>query len=498
MAQKLYAGAPYKWTELTANDEVLLSNAGTINHDIAVDLGIAQFLCGYTIEANGNQTGISLAKTDTLDVNNNSDPTGQKLTEANVWILVDAGKITTLENKEYQAFFLKNKKTGEYIEAFPQVTDGITLHTTPSLGNATSFVIQSVDTYEGVRTTILKRYEEDPDYGAVFSHYVVTKNDEGENVGTWYHLGHFWHYTYTYYGTATEMAGWNVMRVEFTQTWEDKLSILYTSFNGKEFNAGTDPGCYGEDEVIAFEDVLVYIEDSYCYYCEEWTEEDYKIAYEKLKKAYEELLASQVPLTDGLYYIIIDNIPFRGSGKNFSPPAYQARNDGLLWWASISEDKDEASFVWQITKTGEGTYSVKNLAHNMYLGCDDSEGHIPLEKTMTCEYAIKVDNRCCWNLIPCRSGGLTGGLWGDVVSIPFEEYGKGGYITRNDNLESGAVQLRVPSAEALELMGAKALKSDNAQGPVYSLDGRRVAPNGTRGLSKGIYIVGGKKVAVTK
>ncbi len=373
MAQELYAGAPYKWTELTANDEVLLSNGGTINHDIAVDLGMAQFLCGYIVEANGNQIGMSLAKTDTLDANNNSDPTGQKLTEANVWILVDAGKITTLENKEYQAFFLKNKKTGEYIEAFPQVTDGIILHTTPSLDKATSFVIQSIDTYEGVRTTMLKRYDEDPDYGAVFSHYVVTKNDEGENVGTWYHLGHFWHYTYTYYGTATEMAGWNVMRVESTQSWEDKLSLLYTKiYYGGEFVAGTDPGCCGEDEIIAFEEALVEALDMFDYCCHE--EIEYEVMYYKLKAAYDAVLASRVPLTDGLYYIIIDNIPLRGSGVKFSPPAYQARSDGLLWWTSISED--DASFVWQITKTGEGTYSVKNLARNTYLGCDDSEGHI--------------------------------------------------------------------------------------------------------------------------
>ena len=102
-AQKLYAGDPYKWNELKAGDEILLNNGGA-----------------YATPAAGWMHGITLAKTDTLNADKNTDPTGQTLTDFNVWILVDAGTITTLDDEEFQAFYLKNKKTNEYIECFEQ------------------------------------------------------------------------------------------------------------------------------------------------------------------------------------------------------------------------------------------------------------------------------------------------------------------------------------------------------------------------------------------
>ena len=48
-------------------------------------------------------------------------------------------------------------------------------------------------------------------------------------------------------------------------------------------------------------------------------------------------------------------------------------------------------------------------------------------------------------------------------------------------------------------MGVKVVAPDGPRdNTVYSLDGKRVSENGTRGLPKGIYIVNGTKVAVTK
>ena len=268
-AQKLYAGDPYKWNELKAGDEILLNNGGAYGDDIAGYGGPGQFLCGATTPAAGWMEGITLAKTDTLNADHNNDPTGQTLTDFNVWILVDAGTITTLDDEEFQAFYLKNKKTNEYIECFEQFTkETFASHTTPQLAKATSFVPRPIDSYSDVNTFMLKKYADDPDYGVIFSHYVVTTQvnsdtNEEEQVGTWWNLGYAWNYVHSYYGTASDMVGWNVLRPALSQTNEMKFRDFMASLGSDvSFLAGTDPGKFGEEEVIAFENALASAQDA--------------------------------------------------------------------------------------------------------------------------------------------------------------------------------------------------------------------------------------------
>ena len=503
MAQALYAGDPFKWNELKTGDEILLGNGGTKDGRMVAGRDFGQFLCGYTVAANGGQTGLSLAKTDTLNFASNTDPSGHVLSDANVWILEDAGRVKTLANEDYPAFFLKNKKTGEYIEAFTVPADGVVSHTTPSKEHATPFVFRSADTYRQTETNLLKMFEDDPDYGALLSHYEVTKDTlTGLDTGVWYQLGHYWDNTYTYYGTDIDKVAWNVLKVASTESWEKKVSDYLVSIIGtKTFIAGTDPGMFGEKELKAYENVLVSIYDAvdYGYYpggtgiiddsqWEEW--------YRQLIAAYEAVLASQVPLTDGFYYIIIDNDYsnyYLSVEAAYYPPAYKAGDDRKLWYGPL--EINSAQYVWQITKTGEETYSVKNLAQNTFLGYDDVDGHITMGETPTCGYAFVSHLNSRWNLIPGKSDGLTGGLWTKIVG----KEGETGYMSRSDDLPKGEVRLVAPSAKDLALMGVKVVAPDGPRdNTVYSLDGKRVSENGTRGLPKGIYIVNGTKVAVTK
>jgi hypothetical protein len=425
-AQKIYAGDPYKWNELKAGDEILLNNGGAYSDDVAGYGGPGQFLCGYTVAQNGYVAGITLAKTDTLNESKNTDPTGNKLTDANVWILVDAGTITDIYDEEYQAFYLKNKKTGEYIECFestPTATDFVS-HTTPQLAKATSFVPQPVDSYDGVKKTTLKKYEEDPDYGVIFSHYVVTtkvnsETGEEEQEGTWWHLGYFWNYTYSYYGTAVDMVGWNALKPVEGLSPKMLLEMFMTSIAGAEFNAGTDPGYFGADEVIAYEDALLAAQDAFDYEDPDapYSDEEWQGWYDDLKAAYDAVVASQVPLSDGLYYIIMDNqqtLGYREGKGDANVPAFQARSDMMLWWASL--DEEDPSFVWRLTKVGveeDGTpkYTVQNYGLSTYIAydMDNNEGFVCMSKDVVSDYDLIVrssDGR--WKFRCNTPGGMQG------------------------------------------------------------------------------------------
>ena len=425
-AQKLYAGDPYKWNELKAGDEILLNNGGAYADDIAGYGGPGQFLCGATTPAAGWMEGITLAKTDTLNADHNTDPTGQTLTDFNVWILVDAGTITTLDDEEFQAFYLKNKKTNEYIECFEQFTkETFASHTTPQLAKATSFVPRPIDSYGDVNTFMLKKYADDPDYGVIFSHYVVSTQvnkdtNEEEQVGTWWNLGYAWNYVHSYYGTASDMVGFNVLRPALSQTNEMKFRDFMASLGSDvSFIAGTDPGKFGEDEVIAFENALASAQDALDYNMDldgnDITEDSqWAPVYNLIKSAYEAVLASQVPLVDGLYFIIMDNnqtLGYREGRGDANVPAFQARSDKMLWWASL--DREDPSFVWRITKVGEeegkAKYTVQNWGLGTYIAfdMDNGEGFVCLSKESVCDYSINLrtsDGR--WQFVCNAKGGL--------------------------------------------------------------------------------------------
>lgn len=472
-AQKIYAGDPYKWNELKAGDEILLNNGGSydgagFNSGYA---GPGQFMCGATTPAAGWFHGINLAKTDTLNINNNTDPTGNKLSEFNVWILVDAGTITDIYDEEYQAFYLKNKKTGEYIECFEQFSDETyASHTTPQLAKATSFVPRSVDTYSDTQKDLLKKYSEDPDYGAIFSHYVVTtkvntETGEEEQEGTWWHLGFAWNYVYSYYGTATDMIGYNVLKPVTGLSAKAKLEMFMASIGDPEFNIGTEPGYFGQNEVIAFEDALLAAQDAFDYEDPNapYSEEQWEGWYNDLKTTYDAVLASQVPLSDGLYYIIMDNqqtLGYREGKGDPNVPAFQARSDKMLWWASLVED--DPSFVWEIKRVGEqedGTpkFSVKNYGLGTYIGYDDdnAEGFINMTKELVSDMTLELrssDGR--WNFIPnmTQEKGNKGGIYADCMGAvqPFS------HAQRNTSYEDAHFQRLVsPSAEMIAVMEPK-------------------------------------------
>lgn len=128
------------------------------------------------------------------------------------------------------------------------------------------------------------------------------------------------------------------------------------------FTTGTDPGCYGEAEVAAFEAAVTAAEgcdseDTDALTIEQLTQwkEDMESTYQAVQDSY----VAYVNVADGYYRIEVGGYDFL-----FEPAMYVVTDEDLVcstYWGAL---QDDVHYLWKLTGKGDNAYDVRNVSNN--------------------------------------------------------------------------------------------------------------------------------------
>lgn len=156
----------------------------------------------------------------------------------------------------------------------------------------------------------------------------------------------------------------------------DDLIAFYCKGEQPEevFIAGNEPGNYPKEKVDAF--MKVYNEALSSVEANTMTHESVKTMREQLIAQFHELLQSVNPITDGYYCIVSAHEGFKAAGKKM---AMYSDADNILKWKAY---EPSLNFVFEIKSTGEGVYSIRNMANQAFIG-NQSSYSTPVPVTAT-------------------------------------------------------------------------------------------------------------------
>lgn len=154
-----------------------------------------------------------------------------------------------------------------------------------------------------------------------------------------------------------------IIKAESTDTPIKKLQKLLDDISEKDpqYKAGTEPGYYSEEAIQNYS--AAYEEANYVL-SQELSDEEYTKAEQDLRKAYEAVEASLVKVGEGYFYFVNAYPEFnkvQGVEK-----AMCVLSNGKLGWNTF--DKKDPKFLFKVTPIGDGTYSIRNVYCNKYIG----------------------------------------------------------------------------------------------------------------------------------
>lgn len=142
-----------------------------------------------------------------------------------------------------------------------------------------------------------------------------------------------------------------------------------------QFPVGTAPGYYPEDKVEAFNEALsdAQIGRNLASSAEEFTE-----LRDNLRKAYAEVQASLIPVTEG-YYRFVNAYPEFETQQGVQK-AMNADVSGNLGWDTLNPE--DASQLFHVTAASDSTWSIQNVATGDFIANKNADtGRILLTKT---------------------------------------------------------------------------------------------------------------------
>ena len=367
----LKKGDRVSWDAVTAGDRLLLNNAtGTLN--------MAYPNCKFSSVDNVFLNAVQHQYT-TEGVR--LDVSAATLSSDNIFVLVAAPE----QHEGVPSYYLQHEASKKYIHC--EESNG-RVYMVEGSNDATSFeVIGALANYEPDSYGSWLTTGNVDDETAVFVHYV------GE---TKYHLGPFWNYGYTYYGTATDIIPWNLYRPVYSNKAVDKLPALFDQIKteNKTFTIGTAPGYYPEDKVTAFEQVYIEVDQ---YLADDGDAEDKcQTYYDNLKAAYEAVQGAFIKVTDGYYNFINDYDNYesiQGVKK-----AMSASPEGKLTWQTF--DPKDPTQLFKVTSLGDDTYSIQNVATGEYINTIAGQSSkVPMSAEQTTPQIFTfIANSTVWNI----------------------------------------------------------------------------------------------------
>lgn len=358
------------WSDLKAGDSILLRNA-------TCDVGRAS-----DTENPGSEQYLNLNKfvTGSWDTNHTTMAVEvpSVFTTDYVAILEDADPNPLNGSKR---FYLKCATNGRYFAA---------------TGNGTAGNYRIWTTDNRAEATWLEPRAMDPDYDLYYSlsaagnwAFVNTQVDDStmafmhqdinvataDTTATWY-LGPAWSYQFAHYSTrANDVIMWNVYRAMESTSARDLLKTLFTkTAEVDHYVIGTTPGCYSEEAVGQLVEQRAITED---FLYETHSEEECQIQLDALQKAFDNVKASFVKVTDGYYNFV--NAYNRYIELQDVEKAMTVDSKGNLAWAT--KDTLSAMQLFKVTVLTDTSYSIQNVGTGMYINTVAGQSNIvPMSK----------------------------------------------------------------------------------------------------------------------
>jgi hypothetical protein len=200
---------------------------------------------------------------------------------------------------------------------------------------------------------------------------------------------------------------WQIYEANIVEDYIADLSSLFTKVEQLKFIGGTDPGCYDQAMVDAFEKARTNAQDLLNSTDGSLTPENAKTAYKTLEDAYLALVVgTAVPVTEGYYRIKSAYSAFTAQQGAEAIKTIYTDNTDIMKWKNL--DNEDATMVWQFIDRHDGTWLLYNVGTGTYVNAAKSTGQSS-NYTMTSDStgcAVKITGlgQSAFNLISNLSG----------------------------------------------------------------------------------------------
>ena len=200
---------------------------------------------------------------------------------------------------------------------------------------------------------------------------------------------------------------WQIYEANIVEDYIADLSSLFTKVEQLKFIGGTDPGCYDQAMVDAFEKARTNAQDLLNSTDGSLTPENAKTAYKALEDAYLALVVgTAVPVTEGYYRIKSAYSAFTAQQGAEAIKTIYTDNTDIMKWKNL--DNEDATMVWQFIDRHDGTWLLYNVGTGTYVNAAKSTGQSS-NYTMTSDStgcAVKITGlgQSAFNLISNLSG----------------------------------------------------------------------------------------------
>ena len=183
-------------------------------------------------------------------------------------------------------------------------------------------------------------------------------------------------YTSIGWGTAPNI----VADIPAEYTYTDLQNVI-GAYGAKLYYVGDGLGFYTEESAAALQQAIA--EGSAL--TEGLTSAEYRAAVKAIQEAAQALTEGDATITDGYYYILLDNANIAKNEKEPKALFINAEKS-QVWWKIF--DENDADFVFKLTAStdGSGTFEVQSFSNGMYTG----EGFYPKAVTATAELTYPV------------------------------------------------------------------------------------------------------------
>jgi len=280
------------------------------------------------------------------------------LTDECAWILEYDGTDATTERP---TFYLRNLKTGKYFGKWTTKYEQIMSDTKDDDAIAFAFVSYTFKKAFGEKECQLRN---DSTCELVFTPVSFTDRQVPGGLNMNVSTGVYNIMPKTLYQNCYI----NVYRAVEEQDPKTDLTNLLNEINNAKYNflAGTDPGFYDAEAVSTYEQALS--DATIVNMNSNPTAQECSEATENLRNALDSVLASQICITEGYYYLV-SALPYFMNEQGLEKGLTINDNASDIMWDTF--DNTNPDFIWQITGDGSEGYYVQNFGTNKYIGLPD-------------------------------------------------------------------------------------------------------------------------------
>lgn len=416
----------------------------------------------------------------------NGTNTLQTAIDANsTFVLVDAGKVS---QTGHQAYYLQQLSSGQYVAATNISSSSTSPRLVSSTDKAHAFTLASAADSSATNAKYPQGWDEN---SVCFTCENYSSN--GSYAGRF--LINRWATGKAAFSSDIyrDRNAWNVYSMTHTQNSarpELAAAIAFASQTEDHYTAGTDPGFVPESYYEEYTNTLANGRNALLTAQDEATT---RTLAEKIRRMNLAIDSNLVPVTEGYYNIV--NAYFSGTTKK----AMYDGGNGTLAWGNLQAT--DGKYLFKLRQSENGLWYLQCVSTRSYVAGPDTTGQtVSMSDTKAGLHALTRLYNGQWNILSAGCLGeyttnTTTGTGGSIYDICSSRYGSiSSWYLRRVTDES------IINAAILEGISPVTVEEPQVVN-VYSLDGKLLrrgvdATKATKGLMRGVYIVGKKKVVV--